>query len=334
MKIVMVGYHNPNFINSIVYREKALKDLGHQLIAFDESAYIFPGRVRQALPIIQKWDLEKLNKRLIDLVKREKPDLCIVVGGHTILPSFVSKIKGMKVPIALWTTDVPVHFENILACAPFYTHLFCAGSEAMDIFHEKGFENTTWLPFGCDADFHKPVTLDSKEHKEYARDVVFVGSYYPNRAIILEAIADLNVGVWGPYWEKLQASSPLKNKAINIKMNYDEWVKIFSACKINLVIHYNDGKVPCHQASPKIFEALACGCFVLTDRQRDVENLFKDKEHLVFFDNEQDLQKKIQYYLEQADERNRIALKGQASAINEHTYKHRMKRLIEVLYGA
>jgi len=332
MKILLVGYHNPHFVNTIVLRSKALGYLGHETIFFNDGKYMIPGRFRSQFPFLHQWDLDQLNRSLVDLARQQKPDCCLIVGGQNILPQTVSRIKEMGIPIVLWTTDVPVEFKNVLDSARYYDHLFCAGSEALDIFHSKGFTDVSWVPFACDTHFHQRIPLSDSERKKYAKDIVFVGSYYPNRASLLEGISDFDLGVWGPYWQRLSAGSPLKNKAINIKMNYDQWVKIFNASKINIVVHYQDGKVPCHQASPKLFEAMACGCFVLTDRQKDAQALFKDKEHLVFFDDQKDLRSKIQYYLEREDERKRIAQAGFTEVTSKHRYQDRIKNILDIVF--
>jgi len=319
-------------MNTVVLREKALGYLGHEVIAFDDTRFMIPGRIRARLFYLHQWDLNRLNHKLVKLAKEQKPDCCMIVGGHNVLPQTVAKIKEMGIPIALWTSDVPVNFKNILETAPFYDHLFCAGSEAMDIFHSRGFKNVSWIPFACDPYFHKSIVLSPQEQELYAKDIVFVGSYYPNRARLLEGIADFNLGVWGPYWQKLAPESPLKQKAVDSKINYNQWVKIFNGSKINVVVHYQDGKVACHQASPKLYEAMACGCFVLCDRQKDALSLFKDKHHLVFFENEVDLREKINYYLIHDKERKDIALAGQQEVLSRHTYQDRLKLMIEILF--
>jgi len=80
MKILFVSNHNPHFVNSNVYREKAIKELGHDIIFFDERKYLFPGRIRQKLNWLQQWDFKRLNNKLIKVANYEKPDLCIVMG--------------------------------------------------------------------------------------------------------------------------------------------------------------------------------------------------------------------------------------------------------------
>ncbi len=327
----MAGYHNPNFVNTMVYREEAIGYLGHRLISFDDRSFLIPGRIRSKVSFLHQWDLRRLNSQLVHLVKDKRPDACFIIGGQRVLPATVQEIKKRGVPAALWTTDVPIDFKNILEAAPFYDQLFCAGSEAADIFHARGFKNVTLVPFGCDPNYHKQVTLGPAEQKQYGHDLVFIGSYYPNRGKLLEAVADLDIGIWGPYWQQLPENSLLKKKAVNIKMNYDQWVRIYNASKINIVVHYQDDKVPCHQASPKLFEAMACGSFVLCDRQKDAAVLFKDKYHLVFFDDADDLREKAAYYLGHEEERKLIAYQGCREVLARHTYQDRFRQMLEIL---
>jgi spore maturation protein CgeB len=329
MKILLSGYHNPNFTNTMVYRDHAIKDLGHELISFEDRAFLLPGSVRTLWPALNGWDLERLNGNLIKTAQKHKPDICLIVGGHRTSPKAIKAMKALGIKIGLWTTDVPIDFRNILEGAPYYDHLFCAGSEALDIFKSKNLKNISWVPFGCDPKFHKPVSIHKADQSN--KDIVFVGSYYPNRAKLLENLSDLNIGIWGPYWSKLDGSSPIKNKVQDIKMNYDEWVKIYNAAKIVIVVHYQDPKIACHQASPKLFEAMACRACVFSDAQRDAQSLFEDGRHVVFFKDPAELRSKINFYLNQDKKREDIARQGYEEVISKHTYQHRLKQIISTL---
>lgn len=331
MKILLATYHNPNFLNTSVYREKAVEYLGHQCVIFDDRKFLLPGRLRQAVPWLARWDLQRLNDQLVNAVRNTRPDVCFSIGGHRILPQTVRRIKDLGVPIALWTTDAPVDFKNILEAAPSYDHLFCAGTEAREIFIARGLRNVTWVPFACDPAYHQPVPLNGDDQTKYGRDVVFVGSFYPNRAAMLETIADLDLGVWGPYWDRAVQFPKVLARSVTAKINYDQWVKIYSAAKITLVVHYQNPGVPCDQASPKIFEALACGAFVLVDDQKDARELFTDGKHVVFFRDKDDLRAKAGYYLDHPEERRRIAEEGRRYVIGNHRYQDRMQCMIEVL---
>lgn len=331
MKILMSGYHNPHFTNTTVYRENAVRALGHELISFDDRQYCFPGRLRQAMAGLERYELKKMNERLLRIANNQRPDVCIVLGGHRIFPGTVERLNALGIKTALWTSDVPIEFDNIIQAAPCYTHVFCAGTEAMNLLHQLEPTCLAWLPFGCDTGAHRPVKLTEEERHRYDHDVVFVGSYYPNRARVLESVADMDIHVWGPHWRKLSADSPLRPKASDAWLGYDEWVKIYNAAKIVVVAHFEDPSIPCHQISPKVFEAMACGSFVLTDAQKDLEGLFEDGRQLAVYRGPSELRAKLDHYLQYEDERQQIARCGYEEVSRNHTYEARMARIVSVL---
>jgi len=146
----------------------------------------------------------------------------------------------------------------------------------------------------CDPLYHHPVTVPDPERTRYAHDIAFVGSYYPNRADLFATIAHLDLAIWGPGWNIPKRSSPLKRCIQGLHTLPSEWLKIYSSAHIVLASHYQDPerRFPVYQASPRIFEALACGAFVLSDDQRDVFSLFNDGEHLARFSNTGELVEK------------------------------------------
>ena len=185
----------------------------------------------------------------------------------------------------------------------------------------------------CDPYYHHPVECTSADREKFGSAIVFVGSYYPDRAVLFEKLANLDLAIWGPGWDSLPPSSPLRRKIRGRHTIPDEWLKIYSASKIVLATHYQDPqkRFPVYQASPRIFEALACGAFVICDNQRDVFSLFKDRKHLVCFYNEADLIEKIKYYLDHLEERNVISAQGRQEAIAKHTYVHRIRKLLSII---
>ncbi len=331
MKILLISNHNPNFINTNFYREEALRRSGHECVFFDDRNFIIPGRVRNTVNFLQNWDLKRINRTLVRTVQKIQPDLCMVVGGQRILSDSISKIKKLGIKIILWTSDIPKDFKNILQTAAFYDYIFCAGTEAVEIFKTKGLKKVFWIPFACDPYYHKPTLSQGVEERKLKKKIVFIGSFYPNRAKLLESIADLDITVWGPNWQMLKEDSPLQGKAFDIALNYEKWVKIYSAADIVLIIHYDDGKTPCDQASPKLYEAMACKSFILCDNQKDAKILFEDRKHVVFYENQSDLRTKVLYYLNHQEECKKIARQGYQEVLCAHTYEHRIKKILSII---
>jgi len=333
VKVLFSSYHNPHFLTITEYMERAIESLGHELFVFDDRQHIMPGRVRARIEWLNKFDLNHINREMASLALKTKPDIAIITGGHRITALTVQTLKENGICTALWTIDPPLNFQPIIDVAPLYDHIFCQGTEAIELLNRGGIQGAQWLPMACDPSEHRPVKLSAEEKEHYGNDVVFVGSYYPNRAELFENISDFDFGIWGPGWEKLEAKSKLRRCIKGFHTPPPEWLKIYSASKIVLVTHYHDPeeRFPVYQASPKIFEAMACGTFTVSDNQRDVFSLFKDGEHLIRFDNPGELVEKIKYYLDHPDERKEVAKQGREEVLKNHTYKHRIKKLLSVV---
>ena len=331
MKIICSVYHNPHFITITEYIEKAISNLGPQLIVFDDRNHIIPGRIRRRISCLHHLDLQYINRTFNKLVSKTNPNVAIVTGGHRIVAKTVKRLNENGIQTALWTIDAPTNFEPILKVAPYYDFVFCGGSEAQELLTANSITNSIWLPFACDPTYHHAVDLTEEERATYTKDIAFVGSFYPCRWKILKQITDCDMGIWGPGWEKTGTTSCGNSVINNAMLSYSEVIKIFSAAKIVIVIHYQDESTPCYQASPKVYEALACKSFLLVDRQQDVFKLFEDGTHLVGFDGYEDLREKINYYIKHPGEREKIAEQGYMEVMKMHTYKHRINKILSTL---
>ena len=333
MKILFSGYHNPHFITITEYMERAIRALGHDLIVFDDRQYVIPGRIRQQIERLDKFDLQRINRKMVSLAFETKPHILIVTGGHRITSRTVRTLKDNGIVTALWIIDAPLNFQPIIEVAPLYDHIFCQGTEAVELLNHAGIKGAHWLPVACDPSQHRRVELSAKERRHYGNDLVFVGSYYPNRAELFAELIGFDLGIWGPGWEKLHSDSPLRGFLRGGQLRPEVWLKIYSASRIVLAIHYQDHekRFPVYQASPRIFEALACGAFVISDNQRDVFSLLKEGEHLARFIDSDDLMETITYYLDRPKERGEIAEQGRREVLNNHTYVHRIEKLLSIV---
>lgn len=88
------------------------------------------------------------------------------------------------------------------------------------------------------------------------------------------------------------------------------------------------------EVTRRIFEGMACGRMVLTDRlpeETRLHELFTDNEDIVYYDNSQDAIDKIKYFSTHDKERETIALNGFNKVMSKHTVKHRVDQLEEVI---
>lgn len=325
----------PDYLHTNIYREKAIRELGHDLFYFDDRQFSLPGRIRDRIGFLEKWEHARLNKKIVRAAEDVKPDLTIVMGTRLPLltKETVQKIKKINCHVVLWVTDPPRWhgYRMIEKTAPFYDYVFCAGTEHIELLERAGVIRTKWLSFACDPDYHRPLELADSEKAVYGRDIVFVGAHYPNRWEIVKMLGDFDVGIWGPSWDNASGAELGSLHIQNQRVDVTEWTRIYCASKIVLVVHYRDDKIACHQISPKVYEALGCGCFVLVDRQKDISKVFKNGKHLVQFDSPEDLKEKAAWYLDHPELRRQIAENGRREVLARHTYRHRIQTIIDTV---
>jgi spore maturation protein CgeB len=120
-------------------------------------------------------------------------------------------------------------------------------------------------------------------------------------------------------WKKLHT-----NRYIRL----EEKSKIFYTSKINLnTLHY--GEV--NAGNCRLFEVAGSGGFQICDRKEEIGNYFIEDKEIVLFDTLKELIDKINYYLEHQDEAEMIAKNGYKRAISEHTYRHRILKIFEII---
>jgi glycosyltransferase involved in cell wall biosynthesis len=102
-------------------------------------------------------------------------------------------------------------------------------------------------------------------------------------------------------------------------------------------IRLNMGKMvfQCSQfkeVTRRIFEGMACGKMVITDRLPDetgLSEMFIDGEDIVYYDDAKDAIEKIRYYASHDEERERIALNGYNKVMAGHTQVQRCDAIEE-----
>lgn len=107
-----------------------------------------------------------------------------------------------------------------------------------------------------------------------------------------------------------------------------EMPKIFHLSKINL----NMTIKPIQTGLPlRIFDILGCGGFLMTNFQSELPEYFDIGTDLEAYSSLDELVDKCAYYLEHEDIRRQIAANGYRKVSEQHTYIHRIKKMIEAL---
>jgi hypothetical protein len=220
-------------------------------------------------------------------------------------PVFPQGIEKLPFPTAAYFTDLPYNLNRRLLLAPFFDYLFLAHRKYVDVFR-KNHPQVFWLPFACDPEIHRRY---AEEEKTY--DVAYVGGAGGERGRILANLA-----------------RQFRMNEYQKPCDPQEMAKIYSRAKIVF------NKPERGELNMRPFEALSCGSLLVTERNSEgLEELFKNREHCVFYDSPAELVAVIQYYLGHEEQRSHIAQAGRQQCILNHTYFNRVQSVSEALHA-
>ena len=341
MKVLLVACNSP--FSSGWHVRRALKQLGCSVRVFDYRSYaqiseehrLFRFLLEKS-PLLRKSFpiLRKVNRMLINTALDFGPDLLLALKGEYIFPETIRAIKEeLSISTALWFPDDPQLFESLSRhIAPSYDHVFTSSMKCIPKYKELGVKNVEYIAFACDPFLHRRVSLSGDERRRYACDLCFVGTWFPERSAILKHLCNFDLHIWGNYWSRLWISPKLWRhiKGSRRELPYPDMVKVFNASKIVLNVHRNVMKYGGTKANARVFEATGCGAFHLTDKPKGIEELFRIGKEIVCYRTVDELIELVNYYLNNPQEREIIAERGQKRAYKEHTYVHRVKRILSV----
>ncbi len=241
----------------------------------------------------QIFVFKKLTERDAFLIK---PDFILAIddGRHYILDINYH-------PKAIWLIDTHLSYFCDEIMAKSFDIIFVAQKNDVLKLSQK-FPFVYWLPLAFDPEWH------GKKFLEKIYDLAFIGQ--------------LGTGTRKRILKEILAKYP--NSYIG-SADCEKIGEIYSQAKI--VINYSAK----NDINMRIFEGLGSGSLVLTNRIIDngFEDLFKEDQNIVTYDNLSTLFSKIDFYLKNEQKREEIAQKGYELAIKFHTYKNRLKFILE-----
>lgn len=109
---------------------------------------------------------------------------------------------------------------------------------------------------------------------------------------------------------------------------YDVMPYVFHCSKINLNISLRSIRsgIPL-----RAFDIIGCGGFLLSNYQADFADCFVAGEDFDFYEDENDLLNKLDYYLSHDSIRAEITANGQRKLTEQHTFLHRIRQMLEVI---
>lgn len=334
-----------------LYCARALVKLGYETAVFDyrRSRHlergvgpflkravkkVFPNPSGQ-LPMVASLEREKMNKALSLALKEKKPDVLLVLLGDGITAATLQKARADGIITVNWFPDpvlAPTRRGLVEESSPFYDYFFMFDPQKVRELVKIGSRHVMTVPMACSPELHRRVQLSEQEKQDYGSDVAFIGTVKHKRGEVLASLADIDLGIWGAWQERLTALE----RCYRRKNVYgEEAVKIYNASKIVLDINESfktGGEIL--NVTPRVFEATCSGAFLLTNENPPLGELYDIGREVVCYRDERDLKDKIAYFLAHPAERLEIAERGRKRACSDHTYEKRLAMILTTIERA
>lgn len=270
---------------------------------------------------------QHLNVKILQKYNEFKPDVVFfqiqaenIVGNQTF-----DYLKSNGAFVINWTGDkrnsVP---QWMIDCAPFVNLTAFSNMEDVRQMQKLGYDSE-YLEIGYDENIYNSI---GNSYNDY--EVLFMANNYGNnfypmsnfRISITEYLKTFysnKFGLFGSNW--LYSNG-------NVNNSQHEEAKWYRGCKIAInCSHYNVARYN----SDRLLRILGSGAFCLSYKHPEMEQDYENYKHLVYFNSLEDLKNKIDYYLENEDERKQIAYNGQQLVLNRNTFKHQVENIIKLV---
>jgi len=244
------------------------------------------------------------EKKLLTFIKEKNITHFFYSENSSYLPVFLN-VLPRTVTKVMFLIDTHINLKRRLPYAYLFDMILLVNeSDRRPV--KKVNPNVYIVTYGADIDtFHK-----TKSKKVYG--VTFDGNIIP----------------WIHY-HRIIMLLYLKIKGINVfhtPATYGDLNPVFNQTKILI------NRSPLGGWNMRLFEALSSGVFLLTDGgNKEIEKVFVNKKHLVYYYSLGDLERKLQYYLSHDNEREKIAITGNRYVRKYYSWDAQVKKMIDIM---
>lgn len=289
----------------------------NMLFKYDYVLHTTAEYIRRAAELDHNVLVSSTYNNINETIKNKKIDLLFEIESNGVSTDTFT----VNIPSVLWTLDTHLNLPIRTERAKLFDYVFCPHKQHVEkIAQEK---LAYWLPYACDPTIHKD------HHLERIYDITFVGHVHRDQYGNTFPIHDERGGI-------------LKHLTNNFKLNQREGLYLEAMAK-----EYSQSKVIFNSSvrndiNMRIFEAMACGGCLVTSwltKETGIQEMFPfgtidridgRKDCFLMYRNGEELVLLVKILLQEDKLRETIAKNGY-EAVQEHTYKSRLERILEVV---
>jgi len=263
------------------------------------------------------WQDRGSIKKIINLIKIHKPNQIWLSHSNLTISSEVK--KKIRIPVVGFGFSDPYNFkvDRLNSYDVYITNHY-------DTFIKfKNKMPVLYNPTASDFNFH------AKSGVEKDMDISIIGTgrhrMFKKRKSRLDIVSRLrkdgySVAAYGQAWPKHKNNKGfIKGKS---------FLNIINRSKIGIDIQDENSPL-----AHRMMEYLSCGTLCITRRREEVSRVFDIGKEIVVYDNYKDLKDKIEYYLNNEEERKTIEKNAMKRCKRDHNITSRVDNIINFVDG-
>ena len=255
-----------------------------------------------------------LNNFILSRIKK-KYDLIYVMTSDCIGKKLILNLKKKARKIIVFLEDNPFskrdknRWKLYLDAARYYDLTVVFQRSRMIMGKKHGVKSFLLIPPPYQKNVHCKKKISSKEKNKLSSEVIFIGTWFPDRGVFFKRLIDLglNIKIYGTRWYKDPNYSLIKSNITLGHIKDPMYSKLIQCSKISICLPSAgnfDG------ITKRSTEIPAIGTLLCAQRTKEHKILFKENMEAVFFKDADECYKKCINLSKNNSKRRKIANNG------------------------
>jgi spore maturation protein CgeB len=298
-------------------RAKALRRLGHRIEHVElrsllpKTAWVDRITWRLGGDLFAPWLIRQLSKKL----DGHKFNLCYVDGGEWVTPKVIQLLRSYCEKVINYNIDDPLGGRDGLRYKAYRDSLsaydFCVVMRQQNVDEASvlGAKKVMRCYMTADEVSHAPRLLSNQDHQTWNSDVLFLGTWFPERGAFLLDLLQRGVPltIRGANWHKAPEWSRLKSNWKGGAIAGDDYAKAIQCAKVNLGLLSKENR---DLHTTRSLEIPALGGLLCAERTTEHSAMYVEGEEALFWQHAEECAAMCRFALENEKRRQAIAAAG------------------------
>ncbi len=302
---------------------KGLIRLGHDVQRFSYRNIMMQCSPFPSKKIARRFAKKKTDVLLAEQIKHYHPDIVLILSMKYLDAESVLEMRNAaRDAVFISRDDDPFPEKNpgrIATAKQTDIVMTTSCGRFMKAYKDQGVPCCAFLPNICDPDIQYWYQVQEK----WKTDIIFTGKpehtrldRYNERYNLVQRLSQMsNARVYGafgiPRVEGIDYFYAISGAKIGLSINIANDVRLYH--------------------SDRFINYISCGTFTLAKRVPDTDLLFKDGEHVRYFDTADEFFKLADWYLKHEQEREKIAEAGMKRAHSEFNAEKMARHMLDLI---